>query len=98
VADIVATGSWNYDGTVPTEVRIVRLDFDFWHAIGVADGDLADGEVPDLNADGHIYYVRFKPGQWSKSSPFWPDSIGFHTVDAAKAHAESKVPGPIAWR
>lgn len=83
VADIVATGTWLYDGAVPTEVRIVRLDFDFWYAIGEASGDLAEGEVPNLNPGGHLYYVRTRPGEWSKSRPFWPDSPGFQSLDAA---------------
>ena len=95
VADIVATGTWQYDGTVSTEVRIVRLDFDFWYSIAEADEVLGDGEAPDLNADGYLYYVRFKPGQWSKSRAFWPDSPGFHTVEAAKVHAESKSPARL---
>jgi hypothetical protein len=98
VADIVASGTWKYDGTVPTEVRIVRLDFDFWYAIGEADDALEAGEVPTLNADGHLFYVRFKPGEWSASAPFWPDSSGFDTIEAAKQHAESQVQGPIVWR
>lgn len=98
MADIVATGTWLYDGTTTTQVRIVRLDFDFWHAIAEADGDLADGEVPHLNPDGHLYYVRNRPGEWSKSQPFWPDSPGFETLDAAKAHAAATVPTDIKWR
>lgn len=98
MADIVATGTWLYDGTVPTEVRIVRLVFDFWHAIGEADGELGEGEVPNLNPEGHLYYVRTRPGEWSQSHPFWPDSPGFQTLDAAKAHAASSVPTGIDWR
>jgi hypothetical protein len=98
VADMVATGTWMYDGTVPTDVRIVRLNFDFWYSIADADDDLTDGEAPGLNSDGHLYYVRFKPGQWSKSQPFWPDSPGFQSLDAAKEHAAAKVPTEIVWR
>jgi hypothetical protein len=79
-------------------VRIVRLDFDFWYGIAEADDNLADGEAPALNPDGYLFYVRFRPGQWSKSSPFWPDSRGFQTLDEAKLHAGSKVPTEIRWR
>jgi hypothetical protein len=98
VADIVATGTWLYDGTVPTEVRIVRLDFDFWHKIAEADEDLAEGEASSLNQHGHLFYVRTRPGDWSDSQPFWPDSPGFETLDAAKAHAAATVPTDIKWR
>lgn len=31
---VVATGTWLYADSVPTTVRIVRLDYDFWYGIG----------------------------------------------------------------
>jgi hypothetical protein len=93
---VVARGVWQYDETVPTEVLVVRLDYDFWYAVGEADGELADGEVPALNADGHLYYVRTTPG-WVEGEPFWPDSTGAQSVDDAKAEAQGRVPAPIAW-
>jgi hypothetical protein len=63
VENVVAVGEWLYDGTVPTLVRVVRLDYDFWYAVGDADGDLQAGERPVLNAEGFCYYVRHKPGE-----------------------------------
>ena len=94
---VVATGEWLYDGSIPTLVRVVRLDYDFWYALGEADGDLEEGERPALNGDGFVFYVRLRPG-WSPGRPFWPDSRGFATMEEAKAAAEAAVPAPIKWR
>ena len=93
---VLARGIWMYDGTAPQGVYIVRLDHDFWYAIGKADGNLEADEVPDLNEEGHLYYVGFHDP--AERDPFWPDSGGFHTIDEAKAHAESRLPSAVAWR
>lgn len=82
---------------VPTLVRVVRLDHDFWYAVAGADGALAAGETPHLDPEGRAYYVRFTPG-WHQGTPFWPDSGGYLTLDEAKRHAESRVPAPVRWR
>jgi hypothetical protein len=95
---VVAVGTWLYDGTAPTTVRIVRLDYDFWYGIGKADGDLDPEESPQLNADGHRYYVRHRPGWQSEEDSFWPDSPGFDTPEEAVAAAESSVPTAVSWQ
>jgi hypothetical protein len=87
-----------YDGVVPVTVHVVMLDYDFWYAVGQADGDLEADESPQLNADGHLYYVRYRPGWPDGERTFWPDSEGFETLEEAAAAAESAVPGPIRWR
>lgn len=97
VEQVVAVGEWLYDGTAPTPVFVVLLDYDFWHAVGEADGDLAPDERPSLNSDGHAYYFRFKPG-WSEGEPFWPDGQGYRTTDDAKRAAEQQVVGGVRWR
>ena len=94
---VVVEGTWLYSGIVPTQVRVVRLDYDFWFAIGQADDDLAPGETPGLNVEGHLYYVRHKPG-WSEGQPFWPDSPGYLTVPEAKAAAEAMLHVAVEWR
>ncbi len=94
---VVATGWWMYDGVVPIPVRVVMLDYDFWYAVGEADGDLEDDEVPQLNAAGRLYYVRHRPGWPERDQPFWPDSPGFPTVAEAVAAAEAAVTGPVRW-
>ncbi|GAA2454838.1 hypothetical protein GCM10010191_87280 [Actinomadura vinacea] len=94
---VVARGVWLYDDVVPTTVRVVMLDYDFWYEVGVADGEAGPDETAELNDEGRLYYVRHRPG-WRAGEPFWPDSQGFHTLDEAIAAAESAVPGRIEWR
>jgi hypothetical protein len=96
VIRMVATGTWLYDGTVPTVVRVIESDCDFWFDIAEADGDLPKGEEPRLNESGLAYYLRYRPG-WEPGQTFWPDSKGFMSVDAAKAAAEARVPGEVSW-
>lgn len=72
------------------------VNYDFWFAIREADGDLDDDERPRLGEDGHLFYVRHRPG-WSEQEPFWPDSPGYLSLAAARAAAEEKVPGPVTW-
>jgi hypothetical protein len=98
VETIVATGTWLYDGDVPTTVQVVMLDHDFWHTVGVADGDVAPDEAPVLNDQGHLFYVRHRPGWPNGDSSFWPDTQGFHSSDEAVAAAEAAVPGPVTWQ
>ena len=93
--EVVAEGTWLYDGTARPPVQIVRLDHDFWYGIGEADGDLEPGEVPHLNADGHCYYVSFQAARGS--AHFWPDSVGHDSLSEAKEAAQSLVPAPIVW-
>jgi hypothetical protein len=96
--EVVATGTWMYDGTVATTVRIVRVDYDFWYALAEADDRLEPGESPNLNAEGHLYYVRFRPGWTPGDGDFWPDSSGHRTLDEAIAYAESRLPGEVDWQ
>jgi hypothetical protein len=98
VETIVATGTWMYDGVAPATVRVVMLDYDFWHTLGEADDDLEVDESPQLNADGRLYYVRHRPGWPDGERTFWPDSPGFDTLEEAVAAAESAVPGPNRWQ
>ena len=93
---VVARGTWLSDGTVPTPVLVVRLDYDFWHAVAKANDDLEPGERPRLNAAGHRYYMRHKPG-WSGGEGFWPDGIGYDSQDEAMAAAEQQVPSTVNW-
>jgi hypothetical protein len=94
---VAVSGTWLYDGTVTTTVRVIETDFDFWYAVGEADGQLEDGELPQLNEHGLLYYVCNKPG-WDPSQPFWPDSQGFMNVEDAKTAAEAQIiASPVSW-
>jgi hypothetical protein len=98
VESVVAVGVWLYDGVVPTTVTVVMLDYDFWHAVAAADGDLEPGELPQLNEEGRLYYLRHRPGWPEGGRPFWPDSEGFYTLADAVAAAESTLPCPVVWQ
>ncbi|KAB2339779.1 hypothetical protein [Actinomadura rudentiformis] len=97
---IVAAGVWLYDGVVPTTVNVVMLDYDFWHVIAEANGDLEPGEVPQLNEEGRLYYLKYLPAGRPDDGgrPFWPSSQGFHTLAEAVAAAEAALPGPVVWK
>jgi hypothetical protein len=93
---VVAIGEWLYGGSTPAPVRVVQLDYDFWYEIAAANGELGDGERPELNDKGYLFYVRFTPG-WEEGEPFWPDSLVADSIEAAKQEAEARVQSPIAW-
>ncbi len=77
-------------------IRIVCLDYDYWHMIAEADGELDVNETPSLNIDGNAYYLCFRP-DWEEGQSFWPDSVGYMSEAEAKADAERRVPTPINW-
>ncbi|MCW2495084.1 hypothetical protein [Jatrophihabitans sp.] len=52
--EVVATGTWLYADSVPTVVRVIQSDHDFWFDIGEAGHDLSDGETPHLNESGLV--------------------------------------------
>ncbi len=92
--EIVASGAWVYGGTAKSPVWIVRADFDFWHELAAADGELEPGEEPNLNQEGVSYYVAFRE---PKDDGFWPDGGGFSTHEEAQRDAEGRVPTRIRW-
>ena len=94
---IVKIGTWLYGGTVETPVDIISLDCDWDYELDKAEGQLAAGDEPTpMGPDGCLYYVRFQHAL-SPTTPTWPDSIGFATVEEAMSCAESKVMGGVRW-
>ena len=93
---VVATGTWVYDQDVMKAVRVVESDRDFWFDVGDADGDLAEGEQPHLNEYGLCYYVLYRE-EWKPGGPFWPDSVGFMSLEQARVAAEAKLPSVVEW-
>ncbi|UCH49850.1 MAG: hypothetical protein JSU95_08845 [Betaproteobacteria bacterium] len=92
--EIVAlAGTWLYDGAVESPVFIIRLNRDYWFELAKAHGFLDEGEVPQLNEHGYLYYVRFGD---EGESPF-SLSVGFMSCEEAVRWAESKSPSPIRW-
>lgn len=91
---LVAIGTWLYDGDVPMPVRVIESDRDFWFDVGQADGELEEDESPHLNEKGRCYYVLYRDLDLDR---FWPDSIGFLSLEEALAEAEAKVPTEVEW-
>jgi hypothetical protein len=93
---VVATGTWVYGQDVPMTVRLVESDRAFWFDIAEADSNLEDDEQPRLSEDGLCYYVCFHEG-WEPGKPFWPDSVGFLSLDETRAEGEARVPSAVEW-
>ena len=94
---IVRTGTWLYDGSVERAVDVIALQYDWWHSLAEADGQLEEGEMPlPLGPDGCLYYVRFQRAL-DRSQPTWVDSRGDRELSGAMASAEAKVVGGIRW-
>ena len=94
---IVMSGRWLYDGAVDMPVDIIGLSYDFWYEMGAADDQLEPGEIPQVPGEsGLLYYVRFSRAG-DVSSPTWPDSIGYRTLDAAMGAAQERLPTAIRW-
>lgn len=92
---IVASGEWLYDGSASMPVHVVKQDYDFWYEIGKADDQLEPDETPQLNAEGVAYYILYgNKGE----RPWWVDSHGFETVEAAREWAEAELPSPVRWQ
>jgi len=51
IAQIVKSGTWLYDQTVPHEIWIVRQNFDYYYEEGFENGP------EDLNEDGFVFHV-----------------------------------------
>lgn len=94
---IVRRGRWSYDAAVVVPVDIVSLNYDFWHELAKADGQLEPDEVPQpMNKRGVLYYVRFRHAG-ETTTPTWPDSAGFPDIEQAMRAAEKKAPSAVEW-
>lgn len=94
---IVRSGRWLYDDTVEMPVDIVGLTYDFWFELGKADDQLEPGETPTGPGEsGLLFYVRFRRAG-ETSTPTWPDSAGYVTIDEAIRAAEERAPTAIVW-
>ena len=93
---IIRSGTWLYDGMVPTDVHIVCQNYDYWYSLGQADNNLEPDEQPKRNSDGVIYYVLF--GAVQDERPFGVRGSGFMSAEDAASWAATQVPSPIQWR
>lgn len=85
-AEIVRSGEWLYDGAVPSEVWIVRQNFEFWFDEGFSD------EPEQLNEDGELFQVVFARN--GKMMSLGPDEL---SLGGAVASAEAVLNGKIDW-
>lgn len=94
---ILAEGTYLYDDAVYLPVLIIQSTFDFWYEVAKEEDDLGDGELPQLNDEGLIYYVVFDVNS-IKDERFWPSDLGSPTLESAKEIAASKSPSSIIWK
>jgi hypothetical protein len=94
---IVRRGRWLYAGSAEQPVDVVGLPYDFWFELAEADEQLEPGETAqELGDDGLLYYARFRLAG-ETSTPTWPDSGGYPTIDEAMSAAQERVPTVIRW-
>lgn len=85
-AEIVQSGNWLYDSQIPTEVWIVKQNFEYHFELGYSD------EPEELNEDGDAYQVIMtRCGQVLSVGP-----ARLSLMDAIKS-AEEIVPAGIDW-
>jgi hypothetical protein len=83
IGEIVASGTWLYDGLVPKRTYVLARDFDVQWELNNTEGWTEPGDGPaEPGPDGLYYYV-------SGTGPF-------ASIAEAKAWAEEKW-GPVRW-
>ena len=71
-ADIVKSGTWQYDGCVLHEVWIVKQNFDFYYDEGFEDSP------EDLNKNGEVFQVVV-----AKDGKVLSVGLAFHSIEEA---------------
>lgn len=84
-SEIMKSGIWLYDNSVPTDVWIVKQNFEYWY-----EPDFSD-ELEKLNGDGEAFQVLFVR---SGLITIGPSEL---SLAAATAAAEKVVTTPINW-
>jgi hypothetical protein len=93
----VKTGEWLYDNQTPMTVKIFVLNFDYNYEIAKADGQLDEGEKPELNEEGEIYMIKWGSGDFFDNDLVTKDWGGFD-LNAAIKKAQTKVNSKINWK
>jgi hypothetical protein len=86
IAQIVKSGTWQYGGSVPHEVWIVKQNFDFYYDEGFEDAP------DDLNVSGEVFQVVL-----AKDGQVMSVGLGFHSIEEATAKANGLIPQGIEW-
>ena len=85
---VVRSGTWWYDGTLPSRIRIVRCPV--FHGSGYEE------DPPEVREDRDVesFYVRYSP----PVGPFGDTTFGpYLTLEAAVEHVHQTIRGPIEW-
>ena len=85
-AQIVKSGTWQYDGSVVHEVWIVKQNFDFYYDEGFED------TLEDLNEDGELFQVVV-----ARDGKVMSVGSAFHCTEDAVAEAHQIIPQGIKW-
>jgi hypothetical protein len=82
-----------YDGIVPTPVRILQQNWDYYY-----EEDF-DKEPPHLNADGLAFYVVYGAPSGSPPDPatWWSRSRTCMSLDEAIQVAQEALGSSLAW-
>lgn len=86
---IVKMGTWLYDDTVPTTVRIIVQNWDYNFEEGW------DDDPPDLNENGEAFYAVY--GEQHDNGSWQSRSRTCLSLEEAIALAEKTIQGPINW-
>jgi hypothetical protein len=84
-AEIVLSGVWLYNNSVPTDVWIVKQNFEYWYEAGFSD------TAEELNEDGEAFQVVFARGERRIIGP------ARLSQEAAVSAAEERVQTKIDW-
>jgi glycerate-2-kinase len=84
-AEIVQSGVWLYDNSVPTDVWIVKQNFEYWYEAGYA------AAAEELNDDGEAFQVVFARDERRIIGP------SRLSQEAAVSAAEEQVRAKIDW-
>jgi hypothetical protein len=85
-AEIVKSGTWQYDGLVAHEVWIVKQNFDFYYDEGFEDAP------EDLNENGELFQVVV-----ARDGKVLSVGLAFHSIEEAVAKAHQIIPQGIGW-
>lgn len=88
----VQRGRWLYDGRIPKGVRILTINYDYWHELEESDGfDMSD-EEPELNEQGGMYMIEWMNVTFTKMESF---SVGRLELAETLELAQSVIKQPI---
>lgn len=85
-AEIMRSGTWQYDELVVHEVWLLKQNFDFYYDEGFEDGP------EGLNEDGDLFQVVV-----ARDGKVLSVGLAFHSIEEAVAKAHQIIPQGIRW-